>query len=174
MIVAWTVAYSAFTSTVTATAGFDVGSLQLKISGDTPTHDFADLTMTNMKPGDEKYALLTVDNAGTIPFNYTMTTTTASADSGTSSADATALANALQLGARVITGTTCDASAYSAGTNVMTEGNLGASEISSRGPVAVGASEALCFHVTFPSTASNDLQGKAISASMQFTATPSS
>lgn len=178
VIVAWAVAYSVFTSEATASAEFATGTLRIHVNNEAE-HQSAALSMANMEPGDEKYALLSIDNVGSIAFHYTMATATASADAGTSPSDATALANALRLGARVIgSGDACNQASYAAASanTALAEGQLSSATIASpgRGSIAPATSERLCFHVSFPDSGNqNALQGKKISATLTFTATPS-
>jgi len=159
----WAGAYAAFTDSVDATSSFSTGTLAIKANDQSGTVAFTSLSMSGMTPGSVDYASLKISNAGDIPFNYAMSTAT--------SGDAT-LAAGLAIGIKLVTTSTCDASAYgAAATTAHAEATgLGSAAIGAR-PLAVGASEYLCFKVSLPSGAGNALQGHSTDATFTFAAT---
>jgi len=161
--VSWAGAYAAFTDSVDATSSFSTGTIAIKANDQSGAVAFTSLSMNDMTPGSVNYASLKVSNAGTIPFAYAMTTAT--------SGDAT-LAAGLAIGIKLVATSTCDASAYGgSGTIAYAEATgLGSAAIAAR-PLAVSASEYLCFKVSLPSGAGNALQGRSSDATFTFAAT---
>lgn len=159
----WAGAYAAFTDSVDATSSFSTGTIAIEANDQSGTVSFTSLSMNGMVPGSVNYASLKIGNVGTIPFDYTMSTAT--------SGDAT-LAAGLAIGIKLTATSTCDASTYGAsGTSAYAEATgLGSAAIATR-PLAVGASEYLCFKVSLPSGASNTLQGRSTDATFTFAAT---
>lgn len=159
----WAGAYAAFTDSVDATSDFSTGTIAINANDQSGTVAFTSLSMSNMTPGTVNYASLKISNAGTSPFDYTMSTAT--------SGDAT-LAAGLALGIKLVPTSTCDASAYSgSSTSAYAEATgLDSAAIVAR-PLAVGASEYLCFKVSLPSGAGNALQGRSTDATFTFAAT---
>ena len=79
--VVWAGTFATFTDSGTATSTFTAGSVDLLLSGETDdAYAFTSIEMSNMKPGDVKYAPLTIANAGTLGFTYTMATSATNAD----------------------------------------------------------------------------------------------
>jgi predicted ribosomally synthesized peptide with SipW-like signal peptide len=161
--VSWAGAYAAFTDSVDATSSFSTGTIAIKANDQAGTVSSTSLSMSGMVPGSVNYSSLKISNVGTIPFNYTMTTAT--------SGDV-ALAAGLAIGIKLIATSTCDASAYgTSGTSAYAEATgLGSAGIATR-PLAIEASEYLCFKVSLPSGASNTLQGRSADATFTFAAT---
>ena len=100
----WAGTFATFTDSGTSASTFSTGTVDLELNNEVDdAYDFATLSTSNMKPGDVKYAALTVENAGTLGYSYTM-----------SSAESEAVLSAeLKLGA-VTVAATCDATTYSA------------------------------------------------------------
>ena len=122
-----------------------------------------------MKPGDVKYAPLSIANAGTLGFSYTMATSATNTDS-------TGLASQLTLGVKkVATAAACDSAGvgYLASTDIMTaSGPLGAGAIASR-TLTAGTSDVACFRVELPSGSGDSFQGGTTVATFTFSATQS-
>jgi predicted ribosomally synthesized peptide with SipW-like signal peptide len=160
-----------FTDTGSATGTFSTGSLDISFDSPAqqgnPTPYVTALTLTNGKLGSTVVAPLQVNNSGSLPFSYTMATT---ADGDTT------LSGALQV--TIVSGAaTCDNTAgLTGGTPVVTAvTGLTNVAIPAR-PLAVGSNEVLCFKVTLPDIAANNvpaLMGKNTTATFAFTATQS-
>jgi predicted ribosomally synthesized peptide with SipW-like signal peptide len=163
---AWAGTFATFTDSGTATSTFTAGTVDLLISGETDdAYAFTSIEMSNMKPGDVTYAPLTIANAGSLGFGYTMA-------ASATNADTKALRDQLQLGIRKVAAT-CDASNYSGSSDIaFAEGNLSAGAIASRSLAASG-SEILCFKVQLPSGAGDSYQGATTTATFTFSATQS-
>jgi spore coat-associated protein N len=166
--VVWAGTFATFTDSGTATSTFTAGSVDLLLSGETDdAYAFTSIEMSNMKPGDVKYAPLTIANAGTLGFTYTMATSATNADTK-------ALRDQLTLGIRkVVNEAACDSAGvgYAASLDTMTaSGALSAGAIASRSLTA-GASEVACFRVELPSTANDTFQGATTTATFTFSAT---
>lgn len=159
----WLGAYAAFTDSVDVTTSFSTGSVSIRANDQTGTVAFTSLSMTNMIPGTARYAPLRISNAGTLNFNYTMSTAV------TGSAP---LASALLIGIKGVPSSTCDATTYAASSDTAyaSAAGLGSAAIAAR-PLAASASEFLCFRVELPSGAANSLQGLTTSATFTFNAT---
>lgn len=159
----WAGAYAAFTDEVEVTSSFSTGSVVIRADDQSGTVAFTSLSTSGMTPGDVTYAPLRVSNGGTADFDYVM----ASAVGGS-----TALAGALTIGIKLVPSATCDAGAYAASSTTLSAetAGLGDATVATR-PLAVGASEHLCFKVELPSGASNALQGLTTDATFTFTAT---
>jgi predicted ribosomally synthesized peptide with SipW-like signal peptide len=168
---------AAFTDTVTATGEFSTGTLDLKLNDQDVTTALTGLTMTAAKPGDQTYALLTVRNGGSLPFNYAYTTTS------TAGADPQVLASALNFGVsslgtaayNVGTPPTCSAATFSATpatvvTPAATKLSAGPATAASRA-LTNGQVEYLCVRAEVPADAGNSVQGKSVTATMTVTAT---
>jgi predicted ribosomally synthesized peptide with SipW-like signal peptide len=167
----WASTYATFTDSATSTSTFTAGTVDLLVSSETDdAYAFTSLEMTNMKPGDVKYAPLTMANAGSLSFSYTMA-------SSSTNADSKALRDALQAGAKVVANAAaCDSAGvgYLASlTTVIAEGDLSAAAIGSARTLAAGASEVLCFKVELPSTAGDTLQAATTTTTLTFSATQS-
>ncbi|MBD8585032.1 hypothetical protein IFT90_10740 [Frigoribacterium sp. CFBP 8766] len=167
---------AAFTDTVTATGSFSTGTLDLKLNDQDVTTALTGLTMTAAKPGDSTYALLTVRNGGSLPFNYTYTTVAGGAD-------AAVLGPVLNFGvASLGTGTynvgtppTCSSATFGTTpatvvTPSTTKLSAGPATAAAR-PLAVTQVEYLCVRAEVPADATNTVQGKTVTATMTVTAT---
>lgn len=142
-------------------ASFSTGSISLTLNTQTGEAEFTDLSMSDMKPGDEMYAGLTVGNAGSIAFRYNMSTTQSGAED---------LAEALRIGIVAVSGTSCDASVYKSGTPVYAEtAGLSNATISGQA-LPAGRSAYLCFHIQLPPDAGSPVQNESADATFNFTA----
>ncbi len=166
----WAGTFATFTDSGTAASTFTAGSVDLLLSGEADdAYAFTSIEMANMKPGDVKYAPLTVANNGTLGFSYTMSTSATNADSK-------ALRDQLTLGVRKVANTAaCDTAGvgYAASVDTMTaSGALSAGAIASR-TLTAGAAEVACFRIELPSTAGDTFQGATTTATFTFSATQS-
>lgn len=166
--VVWAGTFATFTDSGTASSTFTAGSVDLLLSGEADdAYAFTSIEMSNMKPGDVKYAPLTIANNGTLDFSYTMATSATNADSK-------ALRDQLTLGIKkVATAAACDSAGvgYTASLDTMTaSGALSSAAISSRS-LSAGASEVACFRVELPSSSSDTFQGATTTATFTFSAT---
>ena len=163
--VAWAGTFATFTDSATSASTFSSGTVDLELADEADdAYDFATLSTANMKPGDVTFATLKVENAGTLPYTYTMT-------SGESEAT---LSASLQLGA-VIGAVTCNSAGYTTAaltpTNILiANGNLAAAAIASRGLASL-AFETLCVRVELPSGTGDALQGLTTTSTFTFAAT---
>jgi hypothetical protein len=130
-------------------------------------HAFTSLQMSNVKPGDVKYAPLTIANTGTLGLTYTMATLATNPDSK-------GLRDALTLEGRLVASeAACDSSGtgFNASiTTVIPAGSLSAAAISSR-TLGSGTAEVICFKAALPSAAGDTLQGSSTVATFAFSAT---
>jgi predicted ribosomally synthesized peptide with SipW-like signal peptide len=166
----WAGTYATFTDSGTAESTFTAGTVDLLLSAETDdAYGFTAIEMANMKPGDVRYAPLTIANDGSLGFTYTMATSATNADTK-------ALRDQLTLGVKkVSTAATCDSAGvgYAASLDTMTaSGALSAGAVASRS-LAAGASEVACFRVELPSTANDSFQGATTTATFTFSATQS-
>ena len=158
-----TLAY--FTSTAASTANtFTTGTLSLKLTDANETAQAAisaSIGSAAFKPGDTTVGYVTVNNDGTLPFDYglkyTATNTTgtlwvAGATNPTLQVYTGTVANCTQ--ANVVGAKTGLTSAYAAA-SVSTTANTTVfdSGAASKRPVAVGAGETLCLAVNWPNGA---------------------
>lgn len=164
----WAATFATFTDSGTSSSTFSTGTVDLELNNEVDdAYDFASLSTSNMKPGDVKYAALTVENAGSLGYTYTMSSAETNA----------ALSGELQLGA--VTGAvTCDATGYNAAALlapnvVVPSGDLADAAISSPRPLAAGASEVLCVKVELPSATTDAFQGQTTTSTFTFSATQS-
>jgi spore coat-associated protein N len=168
--VIWAGTFATFTDSGTAGSTFTAGTVDLLVSGETDdSYAFTSIEMGNMKPGDVKYAPLTVANNGTLGFSYTMATSATNGDSK-------GLRDELTLESRTVANAAaCDSAGvgFNASlTTVAASGPLSAAAISSRTLVA-GTSEVLCFKVQLPSNSGDAFQGATTVATFTFSATQS-
>lgn len=166
----WAGTYATFTDSGTANSTFTAGTVDLLLNAEADdAYAFTALEMTNMKPGDVRYAPLTIANSGSLGFTYTMATSATNADTK-------ALRDQLTLGVKKVTdAATCDSVGvgYAASLDTMTaSGALSAGAVASRS-LAAGASEVACFRVELPSTANDSFQGATTTATFTFSATQS-
>ncbi|WFR72167.1 SipW-dependent-type signal peptide-containing protein [Prescottella defluvii] len=157
---------AAWSDTATATSGvFSTGSIDLQLNGNQGNpnaYAFTTLTKTSMMPGDSVAATLPVQNTGTTPFNYTMVA------NATSSELAPQLKVVISTGSS--NGTACSGGTVIANNLPLVSGGA-ANLIPTARPLAVGASETLCFQVTLDANAPVSVQNKTVSTSFNFNAT---
>jgi spore coat-associated protein N len=166
----WASTYATFTDSATSASTFTTGTLDLQLNAEVDdAYAFTSLESSGLKPGDTVYAPLTVANAGSLGYSYSMS-------SSSTNADSKALRDTLRLGAKLVANAAaCDSAGagYLASlTTVMAEGAISAAAISSRS-VTAGSSEVLCFKVQLPSTAGDTLQDATTTTTMTFSATQS-
>lgn len=167
---------AAWTDTEYATSTFTSGSFGIvgATNGSTfsehPTAPGAALAFTPtvgaMVPGAESYALYSVRTTST---SVAGTVTLSTAVSGT----ANELTTSLRFGVRTISGTTCNASAYNAGTAVIADGStLTSPPTPSAQNLAAGGGtqQNYCFRLTLPTSATNNAQGKSTTIQWTFAA----
>lgn len=129
--------------------GFTSGTIALSKSSPAG----AVFTVSGLYPGQSTTPVsVALNNSGTLPLQYTMSTTLASGSA--------ALASEVQL---TVTEGACP------GSTSLYSGAIDSAAIALRPstPLAAGASESLCFTATLPSTASNSLQS--LSSDFTFT-----
>jgi hypothetical protein len=166
-VMKWMLAAGAVAAVAACSSGgddssaFSTPAIRLTLNSQTGEVQFTDLSLSNMKPGDEMYAGLTVGNAGNAGFTYNMST----AQSGDED-----LAQALRIGIAAVSGDSCTASVYRSGTSVYADtAGLSNAAISGRA-LPAGHSAYLCFHVELPSDAGSAMQGESAGATFNFTA----
>lgn len=165
---AWAGTFAEFTDSGTATSTFTAGDVDLLISNEADdAYAFTTIQMSNMKPGDVKYAPLTITNDGSLGFTYAMATTATNTDSKN-------LAGQLTVGVKKVANeAACDSAGigYLASSDVLTaSGALSAAAIASRSLTA-GSSEVACFRVELPSGSGDTFQGATTTATFTFSAT---
>lgn len=169
----WAGTFATFTDSATATSAFSAGTVDLVMNDESDdAYGFTALEMSNLKPGDTQYALLTVDNAGTLPFTYGMSVVTTDGSPA-------GLGAALQVGVVKTSTATCTSTTYGTGSAVVAERSLSGAAFSGRSLTAADAvlltdTEHLCFKVSLPNGAAgaeNALQGSSTSAALTLTAT---
>jgi predicted ribosomally synthesized peptide with SipW-like signal peptide len=154
-----TLAYWSDEATLTG-GTFTSGTLDIKLSGENnnPSAFTTSFAMSNMQPGDSKSAQVSVQNAGSVDFTYTVTGT---APGG--------LAPSLTF--RVVPGGTASGGSCTGGTqtfnNNLGGGNTGV--VTSARPLSAGASESFCVTATIPSGTTTG-QGESTASSFTFTA----
>lgn len=164
--VVWAGTFATFSDTTTGESTFTAGTVDIALDDDTTdAYSFTAIEMSNIKPGDVKYAPLTVKNLGTLGFTYSMSTSATNTDSK-------GLKDQLTLEVREVAATTdCDATGFDASvTTLVSSGALSAAAISSRS-LAASANEVACFKVVLPSTADDTYQGATTTATFTFNAT---
>lgn len=169
----WAGTFATFTDSATSVSTFTAGTVDLVAGGDAgDAYAFTALTMTTMKPGDVKYAPLSIANVGSLGFSYTMATSATNLDTK-------GLADQLTLGiTKVATAAACDSAGvgYLAAVTALdiasAEGALSTRAIASR-TVAAGASEVLCYKVTLPTASGDSFQAATTTATFTFSATQS-
>lgn len=166
----WAGTFATFTDSGTASSTFTAGTVDLVVGGDTDdVYAFTSIEMSNMKPGDVRYAPLTIANTGSLGFTYTMATSATNGDSK-------GLAAQLTLGVKkVADAAACDSAGGGYGTSLETltaEGALSTRAITSR-TLNAGASEVACFRVELPSASGDTFQGATTTATFTFSATQS-
>ena len=166
----WAGTFATFTDSGTASSTFTAGTVDLLISSEVDdAYAFTAIEMSNMKPGDVKYAPLTIANNGTLGFTYTMATSATNADTK-------ALRDQLTLGVKKVANTAaCDTAGvgYAASIDVLTaSGALSAGAIASRALTA-GTSEVACFRVELPAGSGDSFQAATTTATFTFSATQS-
>lgn len=146
-----------FTDTDAASGTFATGTIDIESS---PTVAF---TIGTMVPGDASTQALTIDNAGTAPLRYALTTTATNA-----------LGDALTLTVKTL-GTGCvafDGTSVLAATSLdgAAVGNPAQGADAGDRTLAAAASEILCFRVSLPLAADDTLQGATSTATFTFDA----
>ena len=144
---------AAFTDTVPVTGTSATAALvDLKVENSDVKSNYNALDSNKMVPTMTDAGIMTVKNNGNVPLRYYM-------DAAATNTDGKGLASALTVrvtnGAK--TGETCAGSAL-AGTGTSFGPSLVGSAASPR-TLAAGASEALCFEATLPSTTPTTMQG---------------
>lgn len=137
---------AAWSDSATATSGtFSVGAtetLQLKVNGDAPTHQFVTLKRQSMLRGQSAAGALNIQNTGTVDFSWSISA------SATGSQE---LINVLQVG--LYNGQTNDGSTC-AGSQIGTTQAMSSSPVlATSRPLVGGASEMVCVQVTVKSDA---------------------
>ncbi len=166
----WAGTFATFTDSGTAASTFTAGTVDLLLSAEADdAYAFTSIEMGNMKPGDVKYAPLTIANNGTLAFTYSMATSSTNTDSKN-------LAGQLTLGVKKVANlAACDTAGvgYAASTDTLAAaGALSSAAITSRA-LAVAGSEVACFRVELPSGAGDTYQGATTTATFTFSATQS-
>ncbi len=155
-----------FTSSATVTNNtFTAGTLILTAS---PTSSA--LTASNMAPGDQVTAPITVTNGGTLQLRYAMTSSSTNTDSKGLAAQMT-----LQIKSGV---TTCTTAGFGASGTQVYSGTLTSALFGdpTQGQQAgdrmlnAGTNEVLCFQATLPFTATNTYQGATTTTTFTFQA----
>ncbi|MBI3537563.1 MAG: hypothetical protein HY070_08415 [Chloroflexi bacterium] len=155
-----------FTSTATIAANtFTTGTVTISTSPSS-----ALVTFSNMAPGDQVTAPLTVSNDGSLQLRYAMT-------SSSTNADAKALRDQLVL--TVKSGvTTCTNAGFGASGTSLFSGALSAGAFGDPASGAqtgdrtlnASATETLCFNVSLPSSSGNAFQNATTTATFTFSA----
>lgn len=148
----WAGTFAIWSDSSGSTATFSTGDIDIESSPATVV-----FTSGEMAPGDSVYGGITVNNAGSLPLKYRMTT-----------AAAGALGTALIAEVRTVSGT-CDAASFSAGSVIASPSSLSALAISTWRTLDSGASEVACFNVKLPLTDTGS-QGLTTSATFTFSA----
>lgn len=161
----WAGTFATFTDSADSVSTFTTGTVDLTATANA----FASLTVDNLKPGDVKYAPLTVTNAGTLAYGYTMSTASTNADNK-------GLRDQLTLGIKkVANAAACDVAGVGYTASVDTAdagGSLSGAAIASRA-LAAGTNEVLCFRVELPGATGNSFQDSTTTATFTFAATQS-
>lgn len=148
-----------------------VGSVNGSTFTENPTQTPATLSFqappTAMTPGTTTYALFSVRTlnpsvAGVAQLNA-------------NAANASGLGQHLTYGVRTITGTTCNASTFGAGTNVVAPGSTLTTGATVTQPLQANAANQVnyCFAVTLPTAAPNSAQGLSLTARWEVVGTAS-
>jgi hypothetical protein len=171
----WAGTFATFTDDAASSSTFTAGTVDLELADDADdSYAFTSIEMSNMKPGDVKYAPLKVENAGTLAYLLDMSV---SATNG----DAKNLRDQLVAGAQVVANAAaCDsagagyaaAAAVPVVNTVFAEGSLATRAVDDRA-MAAGASQVWCFKVELPSSSGNAFQAATTTATLNFTATQS-
>lgn len=162
----WAGTFATFSDDSTAESTFTAGTVDIGLDNDTTdAYAFTAIEMSDMKPGDVKYAPLTIKNLGSLNFTYSMSTSATNTDTK-------GLRDQLTLEIREVAATTdCDATGFDASvTTLTTSGALSSAAIASRS-LSASTSEIACFKVVLPSTADNTFQGATTTATFTFSAT---
>lgn len=154
-----------WTDQSTATSGqFTTGTVDIKLGSpaveNNPPAFTTDLSLANMAPGASKEAVLRVNNAGTLPFTYTLSSVATNNGGG-----ANQLGAAMQL--QVYAGATCS------GTVINNPTKLDGTALTAPRSLAANSNESLCFKATLPAGANTALQGQSTVATFTLTATNS-
>ncbi|MDI9917165.1 SipW-dependent-type signal peptide-containing protein [Rhodococcus sp. IEGM 1379] len=151
---------AAWSDSATATTGiFSTSSVQMKVDNQRPTHQFTELKRNSMLPGSSEAGSLTVQNTGTVSFNWAVS----AAATGSPALIGKLKVSLYQTGAN--NGTTCSGPII--GTEQAFSGNP---TLASGRTLAAGASEQVCVKVTVDSTAGATAQFKIANLGFNFTA----
>jgi predicted ribosomally synthesized peptide with SipW-like signal peptide len=168
--------YAYWTDDVTISGStFTAGTLDLQVNGgDSWTTTTLGMSGTPMVPGSTSAEVLTVRNNGTVPLKYTLTGGLGGTDAAAFSASGTLRLTIVAGGTRSGSGNaaTCTGGTTVLAPTVLTNVTSAAIIGTPRGPVAAGATESLCFLISFDAAAASSLQGKTATAT--FTATGTS
>ncbi len=155
-----------FTSTATvANNTFTTGTLVLTAAPST-----AAITYSNMAPGDQVTAPITMTNAGTLDLRYAMT-------SASTNTDGKGLMNQLQL--QVKSGvTSCTNAGFGASGTSVYSGTLAAAAIGNPAQgqqpgdriLTAGTNETLCFNASLPLSTNDTFQNATTTATFTFSA----
>jgi predicted ribosomally synthesized peptide with SipW-like signal peptide len=155
-----------FTSQATVTDNsFTTGTLVLTAS---PTS--AAITLSNIAPGDEVTAPITLTNSGSLDLRYAMTSASTNTDNKN-------LADQLVLSIKSGV-TNCSNSGFGASGSSLYAGSLGAAEFGNPNQgaqagdrnLAPAGDEVLCFNASLPATTGNAFQDAATTATFTFDA----
>ncbi|MFT4009139.1 MAG: SipW-dependent-type signal peptide-containing protein [Nocardioidaceae bacterium] len=151
---------AAWTDEATATSGmFSTGTVDIllgsPLADDNPTDFSTGFAMTDMAPGSSQDAVLQVNNAGTLPVTYALS----SASTGTLGSALTISVYASTSGATSCTGT------------ALASGTASSASLLTARALAAGASEYLCFRAALPASADSSVAGTSATLTLTFTAT---
>lgn len=158
---------AAWSDQATATTGmFSAAAIDIKIDGQ-DTYEFVNLSMSDMLPGSTKQATLPVNNAGSVPFEYTMRTVVSGDD-----------VYGQYLKVSVFANDTCTG-LPEADSVPMRPAQSPIAMITAPRTLAVEGQDTLCFTVGLDATLWNepnwstamDVEGKSVDVAFEFTAT---
>lgn len=162
-----TFAFWTDSATVSGTT-IQTGSIDLQVNNLT-TNDtgYTQLNLTGMVPSNSVAGVITVKNAGSSPFTY-------SVDASASNADGKGLGAALVVKVTAAASATGSAPSRTCGgaTLANTGASFAANLVSSANPrqLAAGASETLCIQATLPAGAASSLQNATTNVGFTFNA----
>jgi predicted ribosomally synthesized peptide with SipW-like signal peptide len=161
---------AAWTDNGAATGTFSTGSVDLELNGVDTAPVVTALALTNAKPGDVTYALLTVTNVGSLNFTYSIAPSIT-----VPSTSSPLLESVLRLGVNAVPTASCTAGTFTASSDtVIVDRPLSTTTATAaRALTATTGTEYLCFRVELPSNADNAVQGSTTTAAFTFTATQS-
>ena len=148
---------AAWTDSATATTGmFSTSSILLKVDNQHPAHQFIALKQNSMMPGQSKAASLTVENKGTIDFNWAVSAV------ATGSPELIGKLKVSLYKTAANNGSTCSGALIST--------LLNPSTVVAPRPLAAGVSEPVCIQATVDSTAGLNERFKIADLGFNFTA----